>query len=76
MLLRIIVLIAVLAIIIYGLRVIRRNVNDFINKDDEDKLRRDREDRERGGIVDLKQDDDGVFRPEVEKDDSDRNKGA
>lgn len=76
MLLRIIVLIAVLAIIIYGLRVIRRNVNDFINKDDEDKLRRDREDRERGGIVDLKQDDDGVFRPEDEKDDSDRNKGA
>ena len=76
MLLRIIVLIAVLAIIIYGLRVIRRNVNDFINKDDEDKLRRDREDRERGGIVDLKQDDDGVFRPEDEKADSDRNKGA
>ena len=76
MLLRIIVLIAVLAIIIYGLRAIRRNVNDFINKDDEEKLRRDRQDRDRGCIVDLKQDKDGVFRPEDEKDDSDRNKGA
>ena len=76
--LRIIVLGLVLAIIIYGLRAIRRNINDYITKDDEEKLRRDRADRDRGQVVDLKRDpEDGVFRPNGDKKDkSDQDKDA
>jgi hypothetical protein len=77
MLLRIIVLVLVLVLIIYGLRVIRRSINDFIQKDDDQKLKRDRADRDKGNIVDLTRDKDGVYRPgEKPEDEKDNDKSA
>jgi len=63
MLLKIITMIVIFGIIYYGVGKIRRNINDYFSGADADKLRRDREDLKRSDVVDLEQDEDGVFRP-------------
>lgn len=75
--LRVLVLVLVLVLIIYGLRAIRRSINDFIQKDDDQKLKRDRQDRDHGNIVDLTRDKDGVYRPGEKSDEKkDNDKSA
>ena len=71
--LRIITFVIVIAAIVYGIRAIRRNINDYFTDVDKDKLKRDREDRKRSDIVDLRRDPkDGVFRPDDKKKDDDK----
>lgn len=71
--LRIITFVIVIAAIVYGIRAIRRNINDYFTGVDKDKLKRDREDRKRSDIVDLRRDPkDGVFRPGDKKKDDDK----
>ncbi|GLQ17820.1 hypothetical protein [Maritalea porphyrae] len=71
--LKILTFVIVAVAIAYGLRAIRRNINDYFADVDKDKLKRDREDRRRSDIVDLKRDPkDGVFRPGDNKKDDDK----
>jgi len=71
--LRIITFVIIIAIIVYGVRAISRNVNDYFSDIDKDKLKRDRQDRKRSDIVDLTRDPkDGVFRPGDDKKDGDK----
>lgn len=70
--LRILTFVVIIGAIIYGVRAIRRNINDYFSDADKDKLKRDRQDRKRSDIVDLTRDPkDGVFRPgDNKKDDN------
>jgi len=71
--LKILTFVIVAVAIAYGLRAIRRNINDYFADVDKDKLKRDRADRRRSDIVDLKRDPkDGVFRPGDNKKDDDK----
>ncbi|MCZ4271348.1 hypothetical protein [Maritalea porphyrae] len=71
--LRVITFVIIIAAIIYGVRAIRRNVMDYFDEADKDKLKRDRKDRKRSDIVDLRRDPkDGVFRPGDNKKDDDK----
>ncbi|MGJ8527052.1 hypothetical protein [Maritalea sp.] len=71
--LRIIIFVVIIALIIYGVRSIKRNINDYFSDADKEKLKRDRADRDRAEIVDLKRDPkDGIFRPGGDKKDKDQ----
>jgi len=71
--LRVLTFVVIIAAIVYGVRAIRRNINDYFSDVDKDKLKRDRQDRNRSDIVDLTKDPkDGVFRPGKNKKDDDK----
>ena len=62
-LLRILIIVAILAAIAYGLRRIWRDWNKSFKAEDDARHQRDLKERAQPGIIELKRSDDGVFRP-------------
>lgn len=60
---RIVFFAAVLGLILWGLRSITRDWTKKFRADDEERLKRDRQEAKRPGIISLKKGDDGVYRP-------------
>lgn len=68
MIFRVLVFIAILLAIHFGLRRILRDWSAKFLQDDKDQHERDIKERDRYDVIDLKRNDDGVFRPGDEDD--------
>lgn len=72
--LRILVYAIIAAILYFGIRSILIDWRNKFRQDDEDKRQRDLKERERPDVIDLKRDNDGVFRPGENKSSSKKDK--
>ncbi|WP_029041993.1 hypothetical protein [Cucumibacter marinus] len=73
---RLILLVVVFAVLFFGIRAIARSFSDYFKTVDDDTRKRDRAESKRPDVIELKRDEDGVYRPrsgdETNKDDERR----
>ncbi len=68
MLFKLLTYIVVFSVVFYGIRKIITDWRDKFNHDDAQKHQRDLKERDQDNVIDLKADDEGIFRPKDEND--------